>query len=261
MAVTVVCAMKARAMPVAGSDVCLPMCCREPGRRIAPRSRHLGTTEPIAARDFQPPARRRGRRLRPCSVIAAGEEIMPPPERDIVGSVNAVIEAESVREAVRIRPQKESANPGRMRLRATAVAGVCALAGVAACVGAWRVHHVNGGVRETVSSAVSAAMSNAAAALPSQPDQLLGHFRTTEAPEWDLAPVLADGSVKLRCAAAASFLSMQEAADWDGVYLVPLSGFRSVADQERVFFDIKAERAQMAHQRAESLTKPLHTGG
>ncbi|KAH8962426.1 hypothetical protein BDL97_05G101500 [Sphagnum fallax] len=56
------------------------------------------------------------------------------------------------------------------------------------------------------------------------PDQLLGHLRSEEAPTSDLKAVLADESVKLRTAAADAFLSMQDAARKDGVWLVPVSG-------------------------------------
>ncbi|XP_024376143.1 uncharacterized protein [Physcomitrium patens] len=95
-------------------------------------------------------------------------------------------------------------------------------------------------------------------------EQLLGHFRAEEAPESELKPVLADGSVMLRTAAANAFLSMQDAARKDGIWLIPLSGFRSVTSQQSVFFDGKAERMQRAAERAMLSAPPgyseHHTG-
>ncbi|CAI7911492.1 unnamed protein product [Closterium sp. NIES-53] len=54
--------------------------------------------------------------------------------------------------------------------------------------------------------------------------QVLGHYAVEEAPHNDLRPVMGDGSVQLRTAAARSFLSMQDAARRDGIFLTPLSG-------------------------------------
>jgi D-alanyl-D-alanine carboxypeptidase len=73
-----------------------------------------------------------------------------------------------------------------------------------------------------------------------------------------------DGNIRLRRAAAAAFESMVAAAQADGVSIVPISGFRSLADQQHVFFDIKAERGQNATKRAEVSAPPgyseHHTG-
>lgn len=95
-------------------------------------------------------------------------------------------------------------------------------------------------------------------------DALLGHLPYSEAKGAELAPILADGSLKLRKAAAAEFLAMVDAARMDGVTLVPISGFRSLADQEYLFFQIKAERGQVPTERAEVSAPPgyseHHTG-
>lgn len=96
------------------------------------------------------------------------------------------------------------------------------------------------------------------------PDTVLGHFPYPEAPLPDLAPIVPDGSIKLRKAAAQKFLQMVEAARQEGVILVPISGFRSIKDQEYLFFEVKAERAQDARKRAEVSAPPgyseHHTG-
>ncbi len=96
------------------------------------------------------------------------------------------------------------------------------------------------------------------------PDTLLGHFPYKEAPAAELQPITPDGSIKLRKAAAQAFKAMQEAALADGVYIVPISGFRNLTDQKHLFFDVKAERGQVATQRAEVSAPPgyseHHTG-
>ncbi|NJO39159.1 MAG: D-alanyl-D-alanine carboxypeptidase family protein [Cyanobacteria bacterium CRU_2_1] len=101
-------------------------------------------------------------------------------------------------------------------------------------------------------------------ALSSKDPALLGHFPYEEAPLEELMPIAPDGSITLRRTAAEKFLAMLEAAKADGVIITPLSGFRSVAEQEQVFFEVKAERGQNTTQRAEVSAPPgyseHHTG-
>lgn len=96
------------------------------------------------------------------------------------------------------------------------------------------------------------------------PEDLLGHLPYEEAPAAELESLTNDGSQKLRKAAAKAYLAMEQAARADGVILVPLSTFRSLNDQESVFFDIKQERGQVATQRATVSAPPgyseHHTG-
>jgi thioredoxin 1 len=80
---------------------------------------------------------------------------------------------------------------------------------------------------------------------------LLGHFPYKEVPLQTLQLVVADGSIKLRQAAAAKFLEMVAEAKAERIVLIPISGFRSIADQEYLFFDVKAQQGQGATQRAE----------
>ncbi|HEY9696177.1 MAG TPA: M15 family metallopeptidase [Trichocoleus sp.] len=93
---------------------------------------------------------------------------------------------------------------------------------------------------------------------------LLGHLRYKEAPQNDLQPVSSNTNVLLRRSAASKFQAMMAAAKADGVTLVPLSGFRSIAEQEHVFFDLKAERGQDVNKRASVSAPPgyseHHTG-
>jgi zinc D-Ala-D-Ala carboxypeptidase len=96
------------------------------------------------------------------------------------------------------------------------------------------------------------------------PGSVLGHLPYEEAPADTLRPVVADGSIKLRQAAAESLLDLIAAARADDVIIVPISGFRSVDDQERVFFGIKTQQAESSSERAEVSAPPgyseHHTG-
>ncbi len=116
---------------------------------------------------------------------------------------------------------------------------------------------------ETKSSVTTAMISPAKTTTPAT-DALLGHFPYSEATGSELAPIVADGSLKLRKAAAAEFLAMVDAARMEGVNLVPISGFRSLADQEYLFFQIKAQRGQVSTERSEVSAPPgyseHHTG-
>jgi D-alanyl-D-alanine carboxypeptidase len=95
-------------------------------------------------------------------------------------------------------------------------------------------------------------------------DTLLNHFAYTEAPQAELAPIVPDGSLKMRKAAAKAFRDMTAAAQREGVNLVPISGFRSLADQKYLYFDVKADRNQDATERAKVSAPPgyseHHTG-
>jgi len=90
-------------------------------------------------------------------------------------------------------------------------------------------------------------------------DTLLGHLPYPEAPPESLQAIVADGSLKLRAAAAEKFLAMQADAQAAGVELVPLSAYRSLQDQEHLFFDVKAERGQNPTERAEVSAPPGHS--
>ncbi|MCT7984389.1 D-alanyl-D-alanine carboxypeptidase family protein [Laspinema sp. A4] len=95
-------------------------------------------------------------------------------------------------------------------------------------------------------------------------ETLLGHFPYKEAPLEDLQPISNDGRLLMRQAAARAFLDMKEAAQLQGVYLVPISGFRSEEDQKYLFFEVKAQRGQVTTERAEVSAPPgyseHHTG-
>lgn len=94
--------------------------------------------------------------------------------------------------------------------------------------------------------------------------ELLGHRRYQEASASQLVPVAPDGQIRLRPAAAQKLEAMIAAAAKEGVTLVPLSGFRSEAEQNQLFFGVKAERGEAAETRAEVSAPPgyseHHTG-
>ena len=95
-------------------------------------------------------------------------------------------------------------------------------------------------------------------------DTLLGHKPYEEAPSSTLVAVTADGGITLREPAAAAFAAMAQEAQNDDVYLLPLSGFRSVEQQQYLFFGIKEEQAQITRERATVSAPPgyseHHTG-
>lgn len=95
------------------------------------------------------------------------------------------------------------------------------------------------------------------AAKPS--DALLGHLKYPEASESELMPITADGRIKMRKAAAQRYQAMTQAARREGVILVPISGFRSVKQQEQLFFDVGAQRNQTPSQRAALSAPPGHS--
>ena len=93
---------------------------------------------------------------------------------------------------------------------------------------------------------------------------LLKHFAYPEASPKDLQPINSDRRFKLRKAAARQFDAMSASARASGVVIVPISGFRTVKDQQHLFFDVKAQRGQTATKRAEVSAPPgyseHHTG-
>jgi zinc D-Ala-D-Ala carboxypeptidase len=95
-------------------------------------------------------------------------------------------------------------------------------------------------------------------------DTVLGHYKYAEAPAEDLEAISGDGGISLRKAAAEAFKTMVAAAQAEGVSLAPISGFRSIADQQELFFKVKEARVQTAAERANVSAPPgyseHHTG-
>ncbi|WP_414583555.1 D-alanyl-D-alanine carboxypeptidase family protein [Scytonema sp. PCC 10023] len=101
--------------------------------------------------------------------------------------------------------------------------------------------------------------SKAGNSATSKDNIVLGHFSYTEAPESELQPISNDRRIKMRKAAAQKFLEMVAAARSAGVVLVPISGFRSIKDQEQLFFSVGAQRNQTPAQRAAVSAPPGHS--
>jgi zinc D-Ala-D-Ala carboxypeptidase len=114
------------------------------------------------------------------------------------------------------------------------------------------------------SPATSSNRSNNSNAPAGEPEQMLNHYKYDEAPQSELQPINADGELRLRKAAAAKFDAMVSAAQAEGVGLVPLSAFRSMADQDQLFFETGAQRGQVPQERAAVSAPPgyseHHTG-
>ncbi|MGB3511088.1 MAG: M15 family metallopeptidase [Microcoleaceae cyanobacterium] len=95
-------------------------------------------------------------------------------------------------------------------------------------------------------------------------ENILGHLPYEEASWQELQPVFGNQNMRLRSSAAKQFNAMADAAWAAGINLVPLSGFRTLADQEYLFFEVKANRGQVTSQRAEVSAPPgyseHHTG-
>ncbi len=90
-------------------------------------------------------------------------------------------------------------------------------------------------------------------------DTVLGHFPYKEAPQSELVTISANRGIRMRKAAAQKFEEMVAAARSAGVILVPISGFRSVKDQEQLFFGVGAQRNQTPAERAALSAPPGHS--
>lgn len=127
----------------------------------------------------------------------------------------------------------------------------------------------NAPVASTIDGSQSATVSNnrhpdrqVTAADPTAADSVLNHLPYAEAPDAELVSI--SGGYRLRKAAAAKFQSMVAAARASGVNITTISAFRSVEDQQRLFFGVGAERGQQPTKRAEVSAPPKysehHTG-
>ncbi len=88
---------------------------------------------------------------------------------------------------------------------------------------------------------------------------VLGHFPYPEAPDSELLTISANRGIRMRKPAAQKFEEMVAAARSSGVILVPISGFRSVKDQEQLFFGVGAQRNQTPAERAALSAPPGHS--
>ncbi len=174
---------------------------------------------------------------------------------------------EDIPEALRDTPNTQTRS---RRKRVFMVGGLLGLGAIALVTSLW---YITAAPRENAASSLppgntssSAATKSADAAntSASKAETLLGHFAYSEAPAKELRPITANSSIKLRKAAAQKFQAMVAAARANGVVLLPISGFRSTTTQQYLFFDVKAERGQVATKRATVSAPPgyseHHTG-
>jgi D-alanyl-D-alanine carboxypeptidase len=95
-------------------------------------------------------------------------------------------------------------------------------------------------------------------------DTVLGHISYKEAPDSELVAIFSDGRIQMRKAAAAKYEAMVTEARKAGVNLVAISAFRSVKDQNQLFFGVSAQRNQTPAERAALSAPPgyseHHTG-
>lgn len=116
----------------------------------------------------------------------------------------------------------------------------------------------------STSTTAEASPAPAVSPNPSPSPAVLGHLPYAEAPVSELVELNQHPGIKLRQSAARKLEEMIQAAAEDGVTLMPLSGFRTEAEQNELFFGVKAERGQAATDRAALSAPPgyseHHTG-
>lgn len=169
---------------------------------------------------------------------------------------------EDIPEALRDAPNGQTRS---RKKRVLMVGGLLGLGAIALVTSLWymaavpRKNAASGLPPGKTTATTKAANTNSVAST-----QLLGHFAYPEAPQQELKPIGSDSSIKLRKAAAQKFQAMVVAARVKRVTLVPISGFRSTATQQHLFFDVKAARGQVATKRATVSAPPgyseHHTG-
>ena len=173
---------------------------------------------------------------------------------------------DDIPEALRDTPDPDH-QPGSQRI--FLIGGVASLGAIALLAGGWWMWQgrqatsaANQNTPAQIQLIPAPGSSNSAPG--NQDTLLLNHFPYAEAPRGELEPIVTDGSLKMRRTAAQQFKAMVAEAQADGVSLMPISAFRSVEDQQHLFFDVKAERGEVARKRAEVSAPPgyseHHTG-
>ena len=166
-------------------------------------------------------------------------------------------------EALRNTPNAKTRS---RRKRVFLIGGLMGLGAIALVTSLWYISAPRKNAAGLSSGSTSTAVTKAPKkANPStSTETLLGHFAYSEAPQKELKPIVPNSSIKLRKAAVPKFQAMVVAARTKGVVLVPISGFRSIASQQHLFFDVKAQRGQVATKRATVSAPPgyseHHTG-
>jgi D-alanyl-D-alanine carboxypeptidase len=165
-------------------------------------------------------------------------------------------------EALRNTP---NAQTGSRSYSGFLIGGLIGLGAIALVTSLWYISAPRKNTAGLSSGSTSTAVTTPKKVNPAtSTETLLGHFAYSEAPQKELKPIVPKSSIKLRKAAATKFQAMVIAARTKGVVLVPISGFRSIASQQHLFFDVKAQRGQVATKRATVSAPPgyseHHTG-
>ncbi|MGB2926976.1 MAG: M15 family metallopeptidase [Limnothrix sp.] len=174
----------------------------------------------------------------------------------------SVLDGMDIPEVVRdTQPELESAAPQRGGGKSWLWLGLGALVLLSAgAIAAWQIllQRAQTVVTETTEpvTAIAPPLNE-----PEEPEveQLLGHFAYEEASDDQLVAVTADGRLKLRPAAHEKYQQMRDAARRDGINLLLISGFRSVEEQQYLFFEVKEQRGQDTTKRAEVSAPPRHS--
>ena len=87
-----------------------------------------------------------------------------------------------------------------------------------------------------------------------QDNRILGHLPYAEIPKEKL--VLIEPNIEVHIDMRDSLLNMREEAKKDGIYLVFLSGYRSINLQKDIFYSLKSTRNQEAAERARVSAPP-----
>jgi len=165
---------------------------------------------------------------------------------------------DEIPEAIRERRQKRTSNLPLLVLAIVTLIGIALLGFFV------KLYLSIQPTRSMVVTAIPIAQKEASPKTPERIDNILGHLPYAEAKQKDLKPITPGGLIQLRKAAAKSFIAMQAEAKSQGVILEPISGFRSVKDQQYLFFRIKEQRGQPTSKRAEVSAPPgyseHHTG-
>lgn len=167
---------------------------------------------------------------------------------------------EDIPEALRSTPKSQTRS---RRYIVFLIGGLMGLGAIALVTGFWYINAPRKNAAGLPPDSTKATTTAKGASSASKVE-LLGHFAYSEAPQKELKPIVPNSSIKLRKAAAPKFQAMVVAARAKGVVLVPISGFRSTATQQHLFFDVKAQRGQVATKRATVSAPPgyseHHTG-
>ncbi|MEM9091365.1 MAG: M15 family metallopeptidase [Cyanobacteria bacterium P01_F01_bin.53] len=106
--------------------------------------------------------------------------------------------------------------------------------------------------------------ANPVASADGKPEELLNHRRYEEAPQESLVYLNDKSNLRLKPDAQTEVTAMIAKAKSEGIKLGIVSGFRTIEDQDYLYFDVKAERGESAKTRAEVSAPPgyseHHTG-